>query len=168
MGCKYRPRCAHTLSVPPRRRALPAAARNRPPSRSGRGGWALPPGAWRRAAGLALRQDLESRVGRSSRQSLPSGVRVCRMIPGPCAPRLAWVDAHRALGVGQRRGLGLGTRAGIQRDGGRMVARWPGVSFLGSPWGWPARGSPKSRLEECWGLGVPRRAGYRLNPGKQG
>lgn len=37
------------------------------------------------------------------------------MIPGSCAPRLAWVEVHRVLGVGQGAGLGLGIQAGIQK-----------------------------------------------------
>ena len=118
---------------------------------------------------MALRRDPESRTGRCSPRSLPSGVRVCPMIPGPCAPRLACVDVHRVRCVDQGEGLGLGIRArDAEGVSGGMGVRWQWMSFLGYPRGRPAGGSPESRLGECAGLGVPKRAGHRLNPGRQG
>lgn len=43
------------------------------------------------------------------------------MIPGPCAPRLAWVDVHRVRRVDRGEGLGLGIRAGMQKG---LVGEW--------------------------------------------
>lgn len=83
---------------------------------------------------------------------------------------LGWTS-HWVLG-GWRSGSGLRPRAsrqGYRRDGGRMGVRWPRMRLSGVPIGGGQPVSdPKSRMGECCGLGVPKRAETGLNPGKQG